>query len=254
MLPAFGRTPWPRGPRDPGTPVGSKLPSPLICWISTSETFGLGTPSGNSHRKRTYDYLVAAGLAPTFKGNISNGDAPSNNSRAVIGSTVPSHSLGGSTDSVQFFGVGNLLHPCDVFVFELGMNDGTLGPADPNAVNFDTNLPTLWSQLVAREPGSRYVDVYTPDGGDATRISGVQFINANKRGPAWASIRGSGGLLVTGDARVIIPEAHCLLTESPSWLHQNDAGCLDFLAADVYFPLILNACGYPAVWPGERVV
>lgn len=252
MLPALGRSPWPIGARSAGNPVGTKLFSPRICCLGTSETFGVGTPSGNSYRKTLYNLLVAAGLTPTFVGNVANGDAPSQNSRGVSGATVPSHCLGGANDSVQYFGVGNLLHPCDVFLCELGTNDGTAGPGGADALAFDTNLVTLWSQLVAREPGSRYVHTYVPPVGDATRRSGIDFINANKCAPAWATIQGSGGLLVTGDARVLIPEAHCSLTESPAWLHYNDVGCCDFIA-NIYFPLVLNACGFAAVWPGDRV-
>lgn len=260
MISPFSRSVWPRPICPPGTPVGTKRFTPICCIIGDSEGFGTGTPSGNAYRKYLDLMLLAAGVDVTWKGNQTSGDyVRTQKTQCVVGATLADHLASGPINTPQYFGVGNPLHPCDSFLVVTGTNDGDLGPGSPNVVNYGANLNTLWSELVAREPGCTYATAYIPRGGSVLRNSGVDDINANQIAPGIATIQGAGGLATLGDNRVL-PQAQAISglggqgslflgTESPDWVHYADAGCL--AVACQLFPLCLNLFGFDAVWPGE---
>lgn len=263
MISPFARSVWPRGTCPPGTPVGAKKFVTNLCVVSDSENFGTGTPSGNGPRKMLNQMALAAGITITWKGNQNSGDyVPTQKTQAVIASTIRDHMATGPINTPQYFGPGQPLHPCDSFLILLGTNDGDAGPGTPNVVNYASNLFTLWSQLVAKEPGSTYGVVYVPRGGSVLRNSGVDEINLTQVDAGVAQIRAAGGLIARGDARVLTQAqavggvggqgAQYLGTESPDWVHYADAGCV--LYACQIWPVLCNMLGFDAVWPGEVVV
>lgn len=259
MISALARSAWPLGPCPPGTPIGTKKFDPILTVVGDSEGFGAGTPSGNSWRKSLHEIALASGMTITWKGNSVNGNyVPTQNTQCYGGATVPQHLLGGAIDTPSFFGAGNPLHPCDGFLFVLGTNDGAGGAAGPNVTAFDTNIALLYSQLAAREPGCTSGLVYIARGGSVLRNEGIDAINATKIASAQALVQGAGGLMTLGDTRVLtqLPGspgggngAQYLGTESPSWLHYSDAGCV--LVACALWPVVCNMFGFAAVWPGD---
>jgi len=263
MIDPLARSLWPCGPCPPGTPLGSKKFNFIMCVVGDSRTAGVGTPSGNGWRKALNQMALASGLNITWKGNQVTGDyVPAQRTQGVVGATVPDHEATGTINTPQYFGVGQPLHPCDGFLILLGTNDGMNGAADPNAIAFDTNMATLYAQLVAKEPGCTAGTAYIDRGGGATRNQGIDFINANKMAAAVAAMNAvvGGGGCALGDTRVLTQlgvaasggnGAQYLGTEGPQWLHENDAG--DILIAAALWPVVCNMAGFNAVYPGQQL-
>lgn len=259
MISPLARSLWPLGTCPPGTPLGSQNLNPIVCVVGDSEGAGSGTSSGNAWRKYLNEIALASGMTITWKGNLITGDyVPTQRTQCVVGATVADHLASGSINTPQYFGVGQPLHPCDGFLYVLGSNDAAAGAGGANALAFDTNLALLYSQLQAKEPGSTNGTVYIARGGDATRNSGIDFINANKVAQGVALIQAAGGLIALGDNRLLsqLPGtpnggqgAQFLGTESPSWLHEADAACV--LTACALWPVVCNMFGFAAVWPGD---
>ena len=262
MISPFARSVWPRPVCPPGTPVGAKKANPICCIIGDSKQFGTGTPSGNASRRYLDLMLLASGINVTWKGNQTSGNyARTEKTQCIVAATLADHLASGSINTPQYFGVGNPLHPCDTFLVVTGSNDGDGGPGTPNVVNYGANLNTLWSELVAKEPGCTFGTAYIERGGSVLRNSGIDDINATQIAAGIATIQGAGGLATTGDNRVL-PQAQAISglggqgslylgTESPDWVHDADAGCL--IVACQLLPLMQNLCGYAAQWPGDAV-
>jgi lysophospholipase L1-like esterase len=238
------RTALPLGTRAAGSPIGTKISTPKILTIGDSQTAASVT-SGNSWIQPVDAKLIASGITPTWVGNQSGG-SPLRSHRGISGTAIPNHRAGGSTDTVTY--VASLAP--DVVIIALGSNDAL---SDTDRDNYDTNALGIATEIMtARAATNRFVLVKTFDCEDATRKARLDVINNTEVPSAKTLIEGAGGLVVVCDYRVLIVNGHLNRGEGSSKLHMQSADGYALLASAL-FPVIVNACGYAAVWEGDAV-